>query len=353
MILPRPIQLLALLIGEVVCLSASPKVVSLESGERVVGDLLDKSTDGVLYLQSRILGEIAIPRERVVKLEDQIAVAEVVKPAKLVVGENAPTPGSPKDAAPEKQIAYIGETVDSRDEPRVIDSLWQIKAPDYWKGNVRLGLNISQGNRRWTESFVRGNLEIDPKNAPNFYRLNGSYTYRETERSGGTSVKSTDKYDAAFVYRRTFHENWFVQNAVGYRVDQIKGIDRELQEAVGIGYRYKPNNQFDFVLGGGGGVENFEADFEDSRDGLNPVMNVFQEAKWRPLNRTSLTQKFHYYWNPKDVGQFNYMLTAAIRFRVTDLIGLEFSYKQDFDNDTGTGDARDDRQWRNAVIVYF
>lgn len=332
------------LLGAAISLSATPQIVSLDSGERVVGELLPKSTDQVIYLQSGLLGEIPIPRQRVVKIEP--------KPQEVVVAKAKPTM-EPEVVATKQQIALTNEEIDHIEERRVIDTLREIKAPESWSGNVRFGLNLSQGDRKWTETYLRGNLEIKPPQTPHFYRFNGSYTYRQTERSDGSSYKSTDKYDASFIYRRTFYRNWFAQNSVGYRVDQIKGIDRELQEAIGVGYKFKPSNEFEFLLGGGGGVEDFTADFDDSREGLNPLMNVFQEATWKPWNRTSFVQKFNYYWNPEISEQFNYILTAAIRFRLTDLVGLEFSYNKNFDNDIGNGDSKDDTQWRNALVVYF
>lgn len=338
-------------IGASAMLYSAPKVIFLDSGERVVGEVLDTSTDETLFLQSGLLGEISIPRQRVIKMEAKLAPSKpsVSQPAKVAVKEESKS----KVASSEKQIALTEEEIDHIEERRVIDTLREFSAPGSWNGNLRLGLNLSQGDRKWTESFVRGKLEVKPKGSLNFYRFSGSYTYRETERSNGTSYKSTDKYDGSFIYRRSFHDNWFVQNSIGGRVDQIKGIDRELQEAVGVGYKFKPKSQLEVLLGGGGGIEEFHADFDDTREGINPLMNVFQETTWKPWSRTSFVQKFNYYWNPEESEQFNYVLTAAIRFRITDLVGLEFSFNKDFDNDIGNGNSKDDTQWRNALVVYF
>lgn len=126
-----------------------------------------------------------------------------------------------------------------------------------------------------------------------------------------------------------------------------------MQETVGVGYRYKPSGKFELLVGGGGGIEDYETEFDDTREEVNPIVNVFQEATWRPLQRASFVQKFNYYWNPEDTGQFNYVLTAAIRVRLTDLLGLEFSYNKNFDNDIDNGRSKDDTQWRNALVVYF
>ena len=62
---------------------------------------------------------------------------------------------------------------------------------------------------------------------------------------------------------------------------------------------------------------------------------------------------FNYFRNPEESDQYNYVLKAAIRYRMSDLLGFEFSYNQDFDNDTGAGNTRDDTRWLNALIVYF
>ena len=324
---------------------AAPSIVALDSGEQLIGEVQPQSTDATLIIKSALLGEITLPRARVLSIQAQ---APKVEAAPAAVAQSAP-------AAPAAEAIAAAETIAAAEveELRIIDTLMEFKAPDDWSGNLRFGINLSRGDRQWTETYARGKLEIDPQGSANFYRFTGSYTYRETERNDGTEFKSTDQHDVEFIYRRTFQQSWFLQNAMGYRVDQLKGIEREAQETVGIGYKYKPSDRFELLFGGGGGVEELQVDFEDTREGLNPVGNIFQEATWRPLQRTSLVQKFNYYWNPKDSEQFSYVFTAAVRVRLTDLLGLEFSFNKSFDNDVGNGNAQDDTQWRNALVVYF
>jgi len=335
-------------------LQAAATILSLDTGERIVGEVLPKSNDDVIYIQSKLLGEVAVSRTRVVKTEaKKEAEAKVPHEGSKVVVVQKKEDKEPIVEEQKTEIVLTEKEIEHIEQLRVIDTLRDLEAPESWSGNLRLGLNVSQGDTKWTESFIRGNLEIKPEASANFYRLQGSYTYRETERSGGSQFKSTDKYDAAAIYRRTFQEDWFFQNSLAARVDQIKGIDRELQETVGIGYKYEPNDRLEFILGGGGGVEEYETNFESSLEGTNPVLNVFQETVWAPFDRTKLVQKFDYYWNPEDTTQYNYIISAALRFRLTDLLGLEFSYSQEFDNDVGNGSSKDDTQWRNALIVYF
>ncbi len=330
-----PLILLPLFLFALASANATLSVVDLDTGEQLIGEILPQSSPVVVMLRSPLLGEFKVPRARVISIR-----AKDSKP--LLVKPSSSAKGIPKKA---EESAINKETI--------IETLLDLKAPDYWSGNMRLGINLSQGDRKWQETYARGKLEIDPKQSPNFYRFSGSYTYRQTERANGDEYKSTDKYNAEFIYRRSFFENWFTQNALGYRADRVKGIDREVQVSAGIGFQYKPSNRFKFLLGGGAGVEELDANFGDSRADSSPFANIFQEATWRPFKRTSVVQKFSYYWNPKDSNQFNYVLTAAVRVRFTDLLGFEFSYNKSFDNDLGNSEAKDDAQWRNALVFYF
>ena len=335
------LALLPLFISILASANAALSVVALDTGDQLIGEILPKSSAATLMLRSPLLGEIKVPRARVISIQ-----AKTMKPPTSKSTDVAQ--GKPKD------VFDSGIKKESNvEERKIIDNFLKFKAPSYWTGNMRLGINLSQGNRRWEEAYTKGKLEIDPKQNPNFYRIAGSYTYRQTERTNGKEFKSMDKYDAEFIYRRSFSENWFTQNALGYRADRVKGIDREVQVSAGIGYEYEPSNRFKLIFGGGGGIEYLEVDFEDARAGQFPLANIFQEATWRPLKRTSVIQKFSYYWDPKDSDQFNYVLTAAIRIRLTDLLGFEFSYNKSYDSDVGISNSKDDEQWRNALVFYF
>ena len=321
--------------------NATLSVVALDTGDQLIGEILPGSSPATLILRSPLFGEIKVPRARVISMQ--------VKAPKPLIGRST-TVAKGKSSNVENSEIKKESIIEER---KIIDEFLKFKAPSYWSGNMRLGMNLSQGNRKWKEAYTKGKLEIDPKQSPNFYRFSGSYTYRQSERTNGQEFKSTDKYDAEFIYRRSFFENWFTQNALGYRADRVKGIDREVQVSAGIGYEYKPSNRFKLIFGGGGGIEELDADFQDARVGQYPLANIFQEATWRPLKRTSVIQKFSYNWDPEDSDQFNYVLTAAIRIRLTDLLGFEFSYNKSYDSDVGISNSKDDEHWRNALVFYF
>ena len=323
-------------------LVATNSVVFLDSGEKLIGEVLPISNKEILVLRSSVLGEVQFLRKRISSIHIESLETEN-KPQALT---------QPKVEKPDNLNSFT-QKQGMNEETKVLENLKRFNAPDHWSGNLRFGMNFNSGDRSYSETYARGKLEISPENSPHFYRLAGSYTYRETERPNGDSFKSKDKYDAQFVYRRELQGNWFVQNSLSGRVDKIKGINRKVQDAFGMGYLYKPYHSLEFVLGGGGGIEHYDAELGDTRASTSSLLNIFQEAVWRPLERTSFIQGFNYYWNPNNNDLYSYTLTVAVRIRLTDLLGFEFSFNRTFDNDLGDSSIKDDAQLRNALVIYF
>ena len=338
--------LLGFLAGSLVSHAGQP-VVTMNSGERLIGEVVSaQSNETTLVLNSELLGQLGLPRA-------QIASEEPLQAEQA----NPETPSAAKpDAAASKAanqvIPLSDEEIALMLDESLIDKFIKLKTPDSWTGNLRFGLDLSSGDSRWQQLYTKGNLVIDPQQSPNYYRFTGSYTYRTTERNGET-VKSTDRYDANFTYRRDALGPFFLQNSIGGRVDEVKGINHEVQEMVGLGLRVQPTERLKFIVGAGGGIEDYDPDFEDTRSGINPVANFFQELTWRPFEKATLAQEFNYFINTDDTEQYNYVFSTSLRYRFTDLLGFEVAFDQNFDNDVGNGNVRDDTRWRNALIVYF
>ena len=330
-------------------------VVSLDTGERIQGTILPGSTDSVLLVKSDLLGQVSVPRTRVLKIDNappagarSTAVASAAKPAPQP--PVAKKPGAPQPAP--AQVAEKTAAKESGDRWFTFPEVPELpEFPENWQGNVRFGVNVSNGDTKWSETNIRGRLEITEE--PRYYRVAGSYVYRENERADGSTFKSIDRYDANAIFRYSLNDEWFAQNSLAARADQRKKIDLELQDTVGVGYRYKPGKEFEFILGGGGGYEYVEAERIEQEKEFLPVLNIFQELTWRPWKRATLVQSFNYFWNPEDPGDYNYVWSSALRFRLNHTLGFELAFDRSFDNEIGPRDVQDEAIWRNAIIVYF
>lgn len=353
------------------CMAESLKhSVLLDTGERLIGSIESSESQSVLILNSGLLGQVELPRDRIVSMREiRPTLAPGVGKTEIVSSEASHNPIKKETSlAPESELEKNPAVEVAKPEPALVDKTnapkhekladWfqvvrEFRAPDAWKGNLRFGLNFSSGDNKWSETSINGNLEVQNPGSKNFYRFRGHYSYRETENRAGETFKSVDRYDGNVTFRRRFADVWFLQNSVGARVDQRKGIDLEVQDVVGIGYKYKPSKSVELLIGGGGGVEKLEADFSVMSGNLEPVGNIFQEFTWKPWARTSFIQKLNYFWNTEDSEDYNYILSAAFRVRMTELLGFEFSYSENFDNFTDRGIQGEDIRWRNALVVYF
>ncbi|CAI8295636.1 MAG: Uncharacterised protein [Opitutia bacterium UBA7350] len=341
----RRLGLLVLIMSLQLSLWSSTQEVQLKSGERLLGEILATSNDDMLHLRSKILGDLKLPRSAIASTKDFPA----VKP-KLVSTVAQP---KPKPAAVAKRLTTSSAS-EAKKPWRMIESIKDFKTPPSWKGNLRLGLNITNGNSKWTERYARGQLSILPKGSKNFYRFGGAYSFRENEYNNGTSRVTNNKFDLSALYRRSFSKGWFMQNALGYRSDEVKGINHEIKLSVGAGYKFKIyKDKIELNVGSGLGVEDFEASkANDLRSGRNYIGNIFQELTWKMSKRTTFSQKFNYFQNVKEHHLYDFKFTTAFRSRLTDVFGLEFSYQKDFDSEVD-GKEKDDIQWRSALVIYF
>lgn len=339
-------------------LPAATKEVQLNSGERLLGEVLPESNEQTLHLRSKILGELKLPRNSIASIKELPAPkppAAKAQPAPVVAAKPKPPAAKPQPApAVAAKPSPATKTAQDSKLKSFIKGVKEFKTPDSWSGNVRLGFNLSTGDKLWSERYMRGQLSIQPKGSKNFYRFGGSYSYRKNEYADGSTRVTNDKYDLSMLYRRSFSKGWFLQNSVGYRVDNIKGIDYEIKESIGLGYKFKLlKDKVEINLGSGFGLEEFQASkSEDLRNGKKGILNVFQELTWKINKRTTISQKLNYFRNTKDSDIYDYNFSTAVRTRLTDVLGLEFSYRKDFDSEVD-GKQKNDTQWRSALVVYF
>ena len=183
-----------------------------------------------------------------------------------------------------------------------------------------------------------------------YFQLSGEYNYRETKQSNGKHYVSQDLYHINFIYRWFYSESWFFQNATNYRTDKLKGIDNELQNILGYGYRTTFFDTLELLVGAGVGFQ------DRSIVGLSEespvILNVFQELNWQPLKRIKLNQTLNFFQNPQEMDIYNYEFILGINYRLTDLVGFEMRYFMDFDNGI-TESIKKDTRFQNAFIFYF
>ena len=323
--------------------SNSLKLV-LNSGEILIGESESLITEDYYLIKSDILGEFSIPKDKVQSFTI-LKKIEAEAPEQLELVE-----------ASKNQLFEQSHKIKELEaqKTQLISELYNkvklIDAPKSWNGNFKLGMNLSFGDREYTHTYLRGNVKVRQEGSPHLFQLSGEYNFRETEQANGTQHISQDRHNVNFIYRWFFTQRWFFQNATSYRTDKLKGIDNELQNIVGYGYRTTFFDDLELLIGSGVGFQ------DRSIIGLaeeSPfILNVFQELNWKPTKRVKFKQTLNFFQNPSEMDIYNYKITLGVKYRFTDLLGFEMRYFMDFDNGI-TENIKKDTRFENALIFYF
>lgn len=325
--------------------SADTIKLELNSGEILIGQTESAKTDDSYLIKSDILGALTIPKEAV---KSYILIVKETTKASVTMESSKEESNSLSTKATEvKEESKVLSPVNIAD---IYGKMKLLDAPKSWSGNVRIGMNLSFGDREYTQTYMRGKLKIQEEGSPHLFQFSGEYNYRETEQVNGDRYISADRYQLNFIYRWLFSESWFFQNVSNYRTDKLKGIDNELQNVFGYGYRTIFFDSLELLLGSGIGFQ------DRSINGLDEdttfIVNVFQELNWKPTKKIKLNQTLNYFQNPKDMDIYNYEFILGFHYRLSDLLGFEMRYLIDFDNGI-TENIKEDSRFQNALIFHF
>jgi hypothetical protein len=332
-----------------VLLAGQTVKLTLDTGEVLIGAQLPSKSELHYALESSVLGSISIPKDAVVLLEELGSPQPLASdpaleedPA-LELAETAPQLPSTQNSS---------KLVNSEKFQKVLNGLTDIKTPLSWSGNLKLGMNLASGSSQYVQTFLRGKIEVQEADSPHSYGLSGEYNYRESERASGEKYISSDRYNAEFTYRWLYSERWFLQNTSSLRTDNLKGIDNELKNLTGIGYRIPLTNTIEILLGSGIGIQNKFLNTDGTYTNNSFVLNLFQELEWKPSPKISLNQEFNFLQNPKDSSVYSYEILTAFNYRLSDFLGLEMRYTKNYDNNVQNGSG-DDTRLQNALTFYF
>ncbi len=247
--------------------------IVLNNGDRVSGELVSQDNEQVV-LESRVFGRLAIPVTEVAEIEaDSSAPAVPAEPTTdgqeavgSVTEEDAregarvattQTPASGKSTTAKKTegpVALTAEEVarsleETRELKEVVDRLLQTPVVGSivqffrkfsmlkdWNTKFDLSLTFVQGqaDSQAMGVFLTSSRQWGKRDV----RITASQEYGTTEDANGNDVVSLDRTRAAFRYRHDLMKRLFVQSNTAYLQDHVKAIDHQIDESLGIGWRY-------------------------------------------------------------------------------------------------------------------
>lgn len=288
---------------------AQSATLQLANGDRLQGRLVSQA-EGVIRWENPVLGVVTVPE----------AQAQIVPTTDTAAA--SPTAGTPPSASPVKP---------ARD---------QAAAAARWKTTVESGLVLQSG--RTDRSDVNLRAESTFERRRNSFRAVARYLYAKTD-----GTLSSDRTEAAFRWRRELSKHWFGQSNSTYYASRIKGIDHNVEQNLGLGYRLLKTERT--TLSVGGGATGQYREIGDADTGHSLFGEVFQDFTIKLSPRLELGQDFTAQYSPSgrgirilpsgsvqiidtEVTNYKHTLHAYLRGKFTDTLSLSLRYEYEFDN---------------------
>lgn len=229
---------LAVAIGVAGQTTANDAVV-LINGDRITGQI-ELVTEDSIHLRSQYLGEVVIPRKSVASFGAQ----EKTMPQTLV-----PTNETIIAAVDYGQMANLtlpiltttNETITSNsvDFMQLLTTLQRLAATTenivaankLWRSSIDFGFNLSQAAHS-TRTFAL-QLETKREKKPSMLNLQVQAFLGDSD-----GIATTQKVEGRAKYEYDWLKHWYWYNQFSTTYDRFRGLDLELQEGPGAGFRF-------------------------------------------------------------------------------------------------------------------
>ena len=252
-------------------------VVTLKSGERIVGELLERSDSGVV-IRSRVLGRVAIAAEDVASVSDALDEA-TPRPSQAVAGDTGSaevTPVSPLSAATPPPAGDRG--------------LFGTGFLKDWARQIELGFSGATGTTDALSVNTQANVSYESKAFRS--TIGASYFL---DKSDGTTGRNQSRVFGT-IDRRINDGPFFVFGRAEYDNDALIELENRLGVFAGPGYEFVKNAKYELLgrvgvgyttqFGGGSAMGSYD---ESRVEGL-----IGLDAKW-VINATSSVVASAYY----------------------------------------------------------
>jgi putative salt-induced outer membrane protein YdiY len=289
-------------------LTAETRLI-LGNGDSLRGQVV-KVKNGVVHFDSEALGILTLPSTGVT-IEETDSSKSVTREILAAGGEeSAAVPTEVDSPAPANQTDS-----DLQEEPLK-------KIPD-WEKNVEFGLTMQSG--RSEKMDVSGRFSAQRSVEQDQYRIRARYLYGETQ-----SEKSTDQLESSFRWRRDLNPRMFTQALTAYEYDDIKHINRDFSQSVGVGRKLYNLDTFSFSMGGGAIARYRDENGDPPR--WNYMVDAFQDIDYKINSIFMVTQDANILVEPEDPDNYSLRLNAALIGKITETVTMSMRYEYEYDN---------------------
>lgn len=322
------------------CLNAAPEVLTLRNGDRLTGEVKSESAER-LTLKTSFAGTIKIPKSEIAKREPVAPPVAVTPAAPVAAPKPASTPATAAKAATTNPPAATLGTMARSWLPQ-----WLVPYMTNWHGSVQMGMDLGMGtadrqtfygNAYANHSFnrVRNNAEYHVA----YGTLNG--------RESANRMNGRIKTDYDFGTKRKI----YAYNTAGIGFDEIRRVNLEFDEGVGLGYKLIQRPKFNVSGELGGQYQNIN--FISAVDRSYLSIRVAENLSWQVSEKLRLDQRLTFLPNLEDLADYRVRFELSASYPLFKRVTISFNAIEIFDSAPPPGVDQNDLTLQSSVGINF
>lgn len=302
------------------------EVVTMANGDRVSGKVLSSTSDQVVLQTS--FGVVTIPMNQVAQvLSQQQAEKEAEQKAdteKKAAVAASKAPSAPDPAAPEAKARTIEWIEDYR-------AFIKETLPEDLHMRIRGGVQYRQTASSTLSVSAAFDL-VQQFDELQTFKSTIYYDYANETSSSSVDNVTLDKYGIDTDYRRNFDEtkHWYFGNLLSYKVDMVRGIKDQVDEAATVGYRFD-FNRYDLILdiAPGPAVRYINARNYDTHWVAMAVIS--ESLVWKLNDLMRFEQSLYAGFNLQKPDEYSAYLKLGLVANVSEVMDIALRYSYEYD----------------------
>lgn len=215
-----------------------------------------------------------------------------------------------------------------------------------WHGNVGLGMNLGFGTTDRQMFFVSANATHAWQRVANSVNYNAAYGL-VNEVEAANRMEGTLKTDV-FVDRE---RHLYAYNLMLGGYDDIRLINRRLEEGVGMGYRVYERPRLIVNVELGGQYQRF--DYAQQADRSIWSARVSENLVWKPSDKLNVTQKLQFMPNVADPSDYRIRFDLIAAYPLFKRITMSLNAANEYESLPPRGVDNNDLQITTNVNITF
>ncbi|HCR31432.1 MAG TPA: hypothetical protein DIV79_15615 [Opitutae bacterium] len=313
----------------------------LTNGDRLKGELVSEGE--TIVLKHAVLGELSMANGDVRMIErpkpQPVSPKPKVQKPTVAKASPSPEPAGKATGSSAKQPGKLDRAIQATRTNRFVDLI----DLDAWTQQLEFGMNAQSGRRDKVDFNTLYSMRRKIQN--NDFRLLVRRYYGESNQE-----KTTDRTFSNFRWRHDISPGVFYQSDTEYSSDRIKEIDLNLEQTLGVGYRFL--NQKALKVSTGMGMSSRYRDRATVSGETSYLVDLFQDIDYRVNNRLRLTQEFKLEVPPDKEDEYEYEFRMGMTSKVNEALHLSLRYQLEYDRSLPE-DRREDQRVVSSVGIDF